>query len=158
MVGGRLYRVATEQVAVSAAQDLQGYLCEAGKFAWCEGFWVGDVDQTLPLACSLNLALIVMTATVSVGTGGTSSAPQAWDVGDSAAAGSAWQNATSLATTTGTAYTRYPTGCHLYQGLDVRFPEPVPLLGGEAAILRLIQAPAASSNLSSGLWIREFGG
>jgi hypothetical protein len=158
MIGGRLLTVASSNVTVAAAQDLQGYLCASGKFAMVMGFWVEGTDQILPSACDLALALNLLTATVTPGTGGSAVGPQKWDPGDGTVTGSAWQNATTPATTTGTTTNKLPKGCHLFQGIDKLLPTPLPLLGGEAVVLSLLVAPAAASKLSSGLWIREFGG
>lgn len=157
MLGGRLYTVTTASILVSVAQDLQGYLCAAGRFAMITGYWVEGTDQTLPTPCDLNFSLKLITATVNPGTGGTSAPPAAWPGSGGTPFGTAWQNATTQASSVGgSVSTILPKGCHIFQGQDKILETPVPLLGGQACVLGLDTAPAAASRLSSGLWVVEF--
>lgn len=145
------------RVLVSAPQDLVGVRAAAGKFARILRVWVAGVDQTLPVACDLALAMAFLSPTVIPGSGGSNNPPQLLDQGDGSPQSTAWQNATTPASTSGSLKVLWPSGCHIYQGLDLSFPEPLAAQNGEAWVFSLLGAPASAAFLSGGMLIEEIG-
>lgn len=153
----RYYVIPFDAVNVSAAQDLVGVKAGAGKYAEVLRVWVADVDLTIVTGFELRVAMKFLSTVVTAGTGGTTNAPIAIDTGDPAAQSSAWQNATTPATSSGTVTTLYPNGCEIRQGLDWVLPQPIPFQGGEAVVFSLETAPNATAKLSGGVLIAERG-
>lgn len=153
----RYYSIPFTSVTISAIQDLVGVLSAAGKYAEVVRVWVADVDLTIVTGLELQVTVNWLGATVTAGTGGTSTAPAKCDQGDAAAQSTAWQNATTIATTTGSTVILYPNGCEIRQGLDWMLPQPVPFQNGEAVVFRLAAAPNATVKLSGGMLIAERG-
>ena len=155
----RVYRVTFEAVAVSAAQDLVGVYGATGKMCRILRAWVGATDTTLVTAQALSIKCQFLPATVTAGTGGTTSATVSkLDPGDVAASATARTNNTTPATTSGTAVVLDEQGVHIYSGYDNSFRNP-PLVGpSQAFTFGLLSTVSGTVHLSGGVEFEELGG
>ena len=163
MLGGRLFYNKFAAVSVQNQQDLLGYVAAANKGALIEAIEIGPADPTPTSAMNLQMSLYLLTATVTGGTGGTTNALAIADgvtpasPGALAAAGSAWQNATSQATTTGTKTQVLPLGAYLFTGYRLTIPVSIALNGLQAAVWTLDANLPFAAKMSAWMLIRELG-
>lgn len=155
----RQFYASAQASLVGSPQDLVGVQARAGAFARVLKAFISCADQSLPQPCQLSLAMVFLPASVTPGTGGTSTLPQPVDQGDAPPQSYSWQHSTGLAISSNPAPVPQiiPLGCHIYQGLEITFAEPLPMLNGQAWVFRLLQAPASPANLVAWLLIEEFG-
>jgi hypothetical protein len=157
---GRIYTITTENVAVSAAQDLVQVIGAAGKIGKLRRVSVGATDTTLPTAQMMDLRCRFLPATVTNGSGGTSPTPQKVDPGDAAASITAKANSTTPATTGGTAALLQGWGVHIYAGLDYTFPQASqPTVGpSESVTFELLSTLSGTVHLTTTVEVEEIGG
>ena len=156
----RRYTVETENVSVSAAQDLIQVIGAAGKTVRIKRVAVGATNTTLVTAQSLRLNLVYLPATVTNGSGGTSPTFKPVDPGDAAASVTAKANSTTQATTNGTSVALEVWGVHIFAGLDFTFPAGAePIVGpSESIVFGLLSAVTGTVNLSTTVEVEEVGG
>jgi hypothetical protein len=158
---GRAYVVPFVAVSVTAPQDFIYIKPAADKICFIEAGYVaasggaadaGDAQEEL-----LDIELVYLPATVTVGSGGTSVTPAPLSVNDAAAGFTARANDTTKATSSGTAIVRHP------DGMNSRIPwvysppsEHDDVVANAAAIvLRLNTTPADAILMSGKLVVRE---
>lgn len=162
MIGlGRAYTVPFVAVTVSAQQTLFYIKPAADKICIIEAIYVsivggiadaGDAQEEL-----LQLELIYLPATVTVGSGGSAPTPVPKAVNDTAAGFTARVNDTTKATTSGTALNRHP------DGMNSRIPygyappaEHRDIVANAAAIIfNLNTTPADALAMSGEMTVRE---
>jgi hypothetical protein len=156
----RRYSVSTENVAVSAAQDLAQILGAAGKILKIKRCHVGATDTTLVTAQSLRLRASFLPTTVTNGSGGSTPTPRPIDPGDAAASFTAKANNTTIATTNGTETTLETWGVHIFQGLDHVFPAGAePTIGpSESFVFELLSTVSGTVHMSMTVEVEEHGG
>lgn len=161
----RFYLVTFEQVAVTAAQDLVQITGATGKIYRIRRRWVGCTDTTIPTAQMISLRERFFTATVTVGSGGTTGiTPTRRDVGDAVCSTTTCAtNNTTKATTSGTGSIINEIGVHIYNGYDEPWldaPMGVPPFVGpsEAYVFELLSTVTGTVHLSGGVEIEEMGG
>ncbi len=120
---GRLYTVSTENVAISAAQDLFQIKGAASMVLRIRRVSFGATDTTLPTAQMIQLRCRYLPVTVTDGSGGTTPTPRSYDPGDPAATFTSLANDTTPATTNATAKVLEEWGVHLYNGLIWVWPD-----------------------------------
>lgn len=157
---GRIYRVTFEQVSVSSPQDLVFIPGASGKMYRVLHRWVGAADTSIPTAQMIALRERFLPATVSLGSGGTTSiTPTKTDPGDAACSiSTAATNNTSKATTNGTALVLFETGAHIYNGYDDTVLAPWVIGPSEAYVFELLSTVSGTVHLSGGVEIEEIGG
>jgi hypothetical protein len=157
----RIYEVATENVAVSAAQDLLQIKGASGKMLRIKRVKVGASDTSIPTAQMLRLRCRFLPTTVTDGSGGSTPTPQKRDPGDAGASFTALGNNSTQATTNGTALVvDQPPGIHIYAGYDYAFPAGMePVIGpSESFTFEMLSTPSGTLHLSSGVTVEEIGG
>lgn len=156
----RRYTVATENVAVSAAQDLMQVAGATGKTVRIKRCFVGATDTTLVTAQSLRLRCRFLPATVTNGSGGSTPTFQKVDPGDAAASVTALANNTTQATTSGTAVVLQDIGVHIFAGWDFTFPTGAePVVGpSESFTFELLSTVTGTVHLSTTVEVEESGG
>ena len=155
----RVYDVSFKFVTISAAQDLIGLKGSTGKTCRLRRVWFYMNDTTLQTAQGLRLNVKYVTATITLGTGGTSPTPQPHDAGDSAAAFTAAANSTVAATTSGAFTDRTPAGGHNFQGFDYTWPKGEEIVFGlnEGVVFELLSTVSGTCNFSGGATVEETG-
>jgi hypothetical protein len=154
----RTYAVTSEEVAVSAAQDLVQINGAAGKMLRILSVAAAMTDTSPPTNQQFGLRCRFLPATVSNGSGGSSPTPQPYDPGDAAASFTAKANSTSKATTNGTASTLLEDGANSFAGYQYSFPRP-PVVGpSEAFVFELLGAPNSTVHISTTVIVEEMGG
>ena len=154
----RQYVNTFEAVTASAPQDLCTQYLSSYGFFQVKRIWVMNADTTPVMAQNIALRCRVLNA-VTVGSGGTINAPTTMDIGDSAAASSSHQNDTTKATS-GSPTIVWEGSCWLYQGCDVIFDSPIPIIyAGDAIafVFELLSTPTGSPTLSGGIQFEEAG-
>jgi len=98
-------------------------------------------------------------ATVTAGTGGsTGQTPVKNDPGDATCSTTTCgANNTSKATTNGTAVIVDADACHLFQGWNKRFENPIPVANATAFVFELLSTPSATITLVAGVEFSEEG-
>lgn len=152
----RRYRISTEGVSVSAAQDLIQVNGASGKMVKVLGVGVGASNQS-PTNQQIALRCRYLPATVTNGSGGSTPTPRPIDPGDAAATLTARANSTTQATTSGTAILLHAAGANLLGGYDFMFPSPILVPSGAAFTFELTGAPTGTVNLSSWAEVVEEG-
>jgi hypothetical protein len=158
---GRAYTVPFSAVAVTAKMDLFYLKPAADKPISLEWFEIaasggtadaGDAQEEL-----LDIRVIKLPATVTVGSGGTAPTPSPLATNDAAAGFTARVNDTTVATTSGTALTMHPSGWNnRVPGVWLPPPEHRQLVANaQAIVVRLETAPADSILLSGVAYVRE---
>jgi len=152
----RLYTMSFEQVAVAAAQDLVSLLAGASKQMQIIRYWVGCTDTTAPTSQMLALRARTATATLSLGSGGTSGTVVKIDPGDGAASATGHVNDTTKATTSGAFSIVDEQGVYIFNGYDsaiqARPPIPIDVNGG--FVFELLSTVSGTVHLSGGVdWI-----
>ena len=155
---GRIYRVAFENVAVAAAQDMISVYGAAGKMLRILHRWVGATNTTIPNAQMLAIRERFLPATVTAGSGGGGGTVVKVDQGDAAASFTARINDTVKATTSGTAQVLFETGVHIFNGYDDETDSPYPVGPSEAYVFELLSTVNGPVNLSGGVTVEEIGG
>lgn len=155
----RAYQVLFENVTVSAAQDLVQITGATGKRMTIKRAWVGCGVTSLPTAQGIRLRARFLPATVTIGSGGTTSVtPSKVDPGDATCSSTTCAiNNTTQATTNGTAVVLYSNGVHLYAG-DIWSPVPgcEPVIGpSEAFVWELLSTVTGTVTLSGGVLFEE---
>jgi hypothetical protein len=154
----RSYIVGSENVAVSAAQDLLQIKGAAGKILRVLRVWSGATNTTLVTAQGLRFRCRFLPATVTDGSGGSTCTPQPLDPGDAAASFTCKTNNTTQATTSGTASVLPCEGDHIYSGINLPFKNP-PVVGpNESFTFELLSTVSGTVNLTSGAEVEESGG
>lgn len=155
----RIYTVSFENVTISAAQDLIGLKGSTGKVCKLRRAWLGASNTTLQTAQSLRLNVKYGSATVTLGSGGSSPTPRPVDPGDSAASFTAVANATTPSTTSGAFVNIEPDGIHNYAGEKLAWPEAeAPTFGlNEGVIFELLSTVTGTCAFSGGVAVSESG-
>lgn len=154
----RTYVVSFHQVAVSAAQDLLQIKGAAGKTLRILEVNVGASDTNAPTSQMLSFRCRFLPATVTDGSGGSTSTPRLIDAGDAAASFTCLINNTTPATTSGTAAVLREDTCHVFNGFSYPFPRP-PIVGpSESFTFELLSTVTGTVHLSGGALVEETGG
>ncbi len=157
----RVYTVAVENVAVSAAQDFFQIIGAAGKTLRVLRANIGATDTSLPTAQMCRWRCRYLPATVTNGSGGSSPSPQAVDPGDAAASFTAKANNTTPATTGGTAAVLFTKGTHLYAELELnqQTTKAWPVVGpSESVVIELLSTVSGTVHMSGTVEVEETGG
>jgi hypothetical protein len=161
---GRIYTVQFDNVAATVAQDLFSLRPAADKPVRLLGVVVGQTNRTGDAnEDMLRWSVIRMTgATLTIGSGGTAPTPGAVNFGDGAAGFTARVNDTTIATTSGTSTTLHADCFNTRVGLQY-FPIPemqhgaIASGGNGALLVRLLEAPSASTTFSGTCYVEELG-
>jgi hypothetical protein len=158
----RRYTIRTENVAISAAQDLMQIKGAAGKILKIKRVAFGATDTTLPTAQMLQLKATYLPVTVTDGSGGSTPTPQKVDPGDASASFTAIANSPSgtQASTSGTAAIIQDWGVHIFAGLDFPFPAGgEPTVGpSESFVFGLASTVTGTVHGSTTVEVEEHGG
>lgn len=153
----RIYYVAINAVAATAAQDIFEILPADDKPVVLHGFEISQSSDT----DSEQLQVLVkrLPATVTSGTGGSSATIQKRISSDANASFAAEINNTSRASTSTTAQPLFSIGWNVLSGCGMLLtPETRPIfVQGEALIIGLEGAPADSITLNGYLIVEELG-
>lgn len=153
----RVYTATFKFVTISAAQDLVACKGSTGKLCKIRRAWVQGNDTTLQTAQMERLNTKYGSATVTLGSGGTSPTPRPYDPGDAAASFTAVANATTPSTTSGSFVDITPSGGHNYGGYDFTYKD-APLFGlNEGIVFELNSTVTGTCNFSGGVEIEEAG-
>lgn len=153
----RVYTASFKFVTISAAQDLVALKGSTGKVCRFRRAWLQMNDTTLQTAQGLRLNSKYGSATVTLGSGGSSPTPRPMDPGDSAASFTAVANATTPSTTSGAFTDLTPSGGHNYGGYDFSYKD-APLFGlNEGCIFELNSTVSGTCNFSGGVEVEELG-
>jgi hypothetical protein len=155
----RTYTASFKFVTISAAQDLVAVKGSTGKTCRVRRVWLYMNDTTLQTAQGLRLNVKYGSATVTLGSGGSSPTPRPNDPGDSAASFTAVANATTPSTTSGAFVDITPAGGHNYQGFDFTWPKgEEPVFGlNEGVVFELNSTVSGTCNYSGGITVEESG-
>lgn len=155
----RVYTASFKNVTVSAAQDLVALKGSTGKTCKLRRVWVYMNDTTLQTAQGLRLNVKYGSATVTLGSGGSSPTPRPLDAGDSAASFTAVANATTPSTTSGSFVDITPAGGHNFAGYDFTWPKgEEPVFGlSEGIVFELLSTVTGTCTFSGGATIEEVG-
>lgn len=156
---GRKYIVKFENVTVALPQDLVQIAGAAGKLIRVLREWVNHPTSTLATGQGLRLRSRILPAIFTVGSGGTTGVtPTKLDPGDATCSASTCAiNNTGKATTSGTALEVNVGGCHLYQGWNWVYDDPIPVHTGQGFVFELLSTPVGTVTLSGGCLIEEIG-
>ncbi len=161
---GRVYSCVFDNVAVTVTSDFFELNPAADKPIRLLALDIGQTNRTGDAnEDMLRWSLVRMTgATLTSGTGGTTPTPQPLNPGDVAFSGTAKANTTTPATTTGTTTQLHNSCFNTRVGL-LWVPPPETLgLGIDSAgtgvlLVRLLEAPSASTTFSGTCYIEELG-
>lgn len=155
----RVFTATFKNVTISAAQDLIGVKGSTGKTCKVRRVWIYMNDTTLQTAQALRLNLKYGSATVTLGSGGSSPTPRLLDPGDSAASFTAVANATTPSTTSGAFVDIMPAGGHNFAGFDYTWTKgEEPVFGlSEGVIFELLSTVSGTCNYSGGMTVEETG-
>lgn len=153
----RQYLVVSENVSVSAVQDLLGIYGAALKMGrvLAVGWSCTDLapaTENLRTRCKL-----LGPSTLTAGSGGTTPTPQKVDPGDANASITAHANDTSQASTTGTNNEEASDSSPLATGYVFTFPKPPILPPTSAFIFDLYAAPGAARHITAWALVEEMG-
>jgi hypothetical protein len=163
-MAGRQYTVIFDNVAVTAAADFFELNPAADKPIQLIGLdigqtnRVGDANEDL-----LRWSIIRMSGgTLTSGSGGTAPTPQALNPTDTAAGFTSEVNNTTQASTTGTTSTQWASTFNTRIGLlwtptPEQYVMAVDSAGTGALIVRLLEAPGASTTFSGTAVVQELG-
>lgn len=155
---GRRYTVTFENVAVSAAQDLISLKGSTGKTCKVLRAWLGMTDTTIQTAQGMRLNIKFGSATVTLGSGGSTPTPGLTDPGDSAASFTAHANDTTPATTSGAFTSKYSQGIHNYAGLDWPLKDAGLVFGlNQGVVFELLSTVTGTCHFSGGVEVEETG-
>lgn len=154
---GRIYTVSFKNVTIAAAQDLVALKGSSGKICRVLRAWLQMNDTTLQTAQGLRLNFKYSSATITLGSGGSTPTPRPNDPGDAAASFTAHANDTTQATTSGAFTDWFPTGGHNYAGFDSPFPRPFVFGLNEGFVFELLSTVSGTCNYSGGVEVEESG-
>ncbi len=154
---GRVYTVSFENVTVSAAQDLVALKGSTGKVLKLLRAWMGATNTTLQTAQSLRLNIKYASATITLGSGGSTPTPRPFDPGDAAAAFTCHANDTTPATTSGSFVNLVPQGVHNYAGWDWPLKNPLVCGLNEGIVFELLSTVTGTCAFSGGVEVEESG-
>lgn len=154
----RRYKVMTDAVAVSAAQDLMQIKGAAGKMLLIRRVVCECTDTTAPTNQQLQLRGRFLPVTVSDGSGGSTPSPTKTDPGDAAASFTALANNTSKATTSGTAIENGSWGVNIFAGLDEMLDAPITIGPSESYVFELLSTVFGTVHLTTFVEVDEYGG
>ncbi len=149
---GRVYTVSFKAVTISAAQDLVALKGSSGKTCKLRRVALYMNDTTLQTAQGLKLNVKYGSATVTLGSGGSTPTPRPVDAGDAAASFTAHANDTTPATTSGSFVDITPVGGHNYAGYDYSWPKgEEPVFGLNEGIVFELNSTVTGTCTFSGL-------
>jgi hypothetical protein len=154
----RSYVVGSENILVAAAQDLLQIKGASGKMLDILRVWCGCTDTTLVTAQGMRFRCRYLPATVTDGSGGSTSTPRPTDPGDAAASFTCLTNNTTPATTSGTAAVLNTEGDHAFSGINLPFKNPPQVGPSESFTFELLSTVSGTVHLSSGAEVTERGG
>jgi hypothetical protein len=161
---GRCYTVQFDNVAVTVAQDFFELNPAADKPIRILGLMVGQTNRVGDAnEDMLRWSIVRMSGgTLTSGSGGTSPTPAAILAGDGAAGFTAEANNTTQASTTGTTTTLHADTFNTRVGLQYApIPEQqigaVDSAGTGILVVRLLEAPSASTTFSAVVYVEELG-
>ncbi len=157
----RIYTVAVENVAVSAAQDFFQVKGAAGKTLRVLRVNIGSTDTTLPTAQMCRWRCRFLPTTVTDGSGGSTPTPQKNDPGDAAASFTALANNTTPATTNATAVVLAVKGVHIHAEAEFNFQTTRgwPVIGpSESVVVELLSTVTGTVHMSGTIELEESGG
>jgi hypothetical protein len=163
-IPGRVYTVAWDNVALSAAADFLELDPAVDKPIFILGLVIGQTNRVGDAQeDELRWSIVRFTgATITSGSGGTTPTPAPVNPTDNAAGFTAEANNTTVASTTGTATTLHADVFNTRSGLFYK-PAPeervgaVDNSGNGKLLVRLLEAPAAATNFSGTATIFEAG-
>ncbi|MFO1185830.1 MAG: hypothetical protein U1E56_13765 [Bauldia sp.] len=152
---GRIYSLSFKDVAVSVAQDLFAVLCSSSVPIAIHS--VTLTQKTLTNWEAKNVSMRRVTATVTLGSGGSTPTPRPTNAGDAAAGGTYHANDTTVATSSGTIVDTHAEEWNFLNGLYyLPPPEDRPIIRvSEAFVVRLDTAPSAAMTCSGTLVFEE---
>ena len=155
MSTGRTYTIPFRAVSISAAQDLCAAYAGASMAIEVVSITLGQVTQTSVEECQISIKRLP--ATVSTGSGGSSTTPVVDADSDAGSTFTARINDTSQATTSGTAVYPHTDVWNEVNGYQWIFPEKArpSCKPGEALIFSLDSAPAAARTCNGSMKIKE---
>lgn len=154
----RRYTVTFKNVTISAAQDLIALKGSTGKVCKVRRVWLGMNDTSLQTAQGLRLNVKYGSATVTLGSGGSTPTPRPLDPGDAAASFTAHANDTTPATTSGSFVDLAPDGGHNYGRYEFGWGNDGPTFGlNEGVIFELLSTVSGTCNFSGGVEVEESG-
>lgn len=155
----RLYSVSFKFVTISAAQDLVAVKGSTGKTCRLRRVWLAMNDTTLQTAQGLRLNVKYSSATLTLGSGGSTPTARPLDPGDAAASFTNHCNDTTPATTSGAFTDLMPAGGHNYGGYDYTWPKgEEPVFGlNEGVVWELLSTTTGTCNFSGGATVEESG-
>lgn len=151
----RMYSVAIDAVAVSAAQDLFGLLATSGMAFKLHCIELGQ--KTLTSWEAKEIKLVRNPATATVGSGGSAATPRPLNNGDAAATFTARINDTTPQTTGGTQQILFSRNWEFLNGFFwMPAPEDRPIIApSQGLALKLPTAPSASMTVSGYMLVEE---
>jgi hypothetical protein len=164
MPSGRKYTVSFDNVAVTVASDFFELNPAADKPIYITGLVIGQTNRTGDANEDLlRWSIVRMTGgTLTSGTGGTAPTPATVAIGEAAAGFTAEVNNTTQASTTGTTTTLHADVFNTRVGLQY-FPLPddqpsgIDSAGTGILVVRLLEAPGASTTMSGTVYVEEMG-
>ena len=153
----RQYTCKTENVTVSAAQDLISITGASGKICRIKRISVGATNTTTPTNQEIRLRCRYLPATVTAGSGGSSITPAKLDQGDAAATFTSRGNDTTPATTSGTAVVLWAQGVNILAGLDYSFEDMPTVNVSTAFVFELLSTVSGTVALSAEVDVEEIG-
>lgn len=151
----RKYRVTFEGVSVSGPQDLVQINGASGKMVRITRYWVGAIN--LATAQMIEVRCRYLPATVTNGSGGSTTTPQKLDQGDASSSSTAFVNNTTKATTVGTPVIQDEDSFHVYAGFDKSVMNPFTVSGSTSWVFEMLSSPSGALSLSGGVEIEEIG-
>lgn len=164
MFPARIYTVQFDNVAVTVASDFFELNPAADKPIAVIGAVVGQTNRVGDAnEDMLRWSILRLTGgTLTSGSGGTAPTPAAVTPGDAAAGFTSEANNTTQGSTTGTTTTLHADTFNTRVGLQYQ-PQPEQLAvgidsaGTGVLIMRLLEAPSASTTMSGTIWVAEAG-
>lgn len=155
---GRKYYVKSENIAVTAAQDIFQIKGATGKILKVTRVKWSNSDQALATPQMVATRCTFLPATVTDGSGGSSVTPIRRDVGDAAASFTCLTNNTTKASSNGTSTVQMEDSSHVFNGLDFPFANPVIVGPSESMVFELVNAPTGTFHLTAEAEVEEIGG
>lgn len=154
----RIYTISSKFVTIAAAQDIFGLKGSSGKICRLRALLFAMNDTTLQTAQGLRFNVKYGSATVTLGSGGSSPTPRPLDPGDAAASFTAVANATTPSTTSGAFVDITPAGGHNYAGFKYRWFDNFPIFGLNTGIVfELNSTVSGTCNFSGFAEVEEIG-
>lgn len=155
---GRIYTVGFKAVTISAVQDLIALKGSTGKVCRLRRVWLGMNDTALQTPQGVKLNVKYASATITLGSGGSTPTPRPSDPGDAAASFTAHANDTTQATTSGSFVDLVPDGGHNYGRYEFGWGNNGPLFGlNEGIVFELNSTVSGTCVFSGGAEVEEMG-